>query len=49
MQVLQRLLCDHGRFPSEVLKCSFRELKLMAELMKKEAKEFKEAARGGKK
>lgn len=41
----QYMLCEHGRLPHEILNLSLREKLIMWEIIKKEAKERKEAAR----
>lgn len=42
VQLCQRLLCDHGRFPHEVLSLPLKEKMLMHQLYAKELKEYKE-------
>lgn len=42
VQLCQRLLCDHGRFPHEVLSLPLKEKMLMHQLYAKELKECKE-------
>ena len=42
VQLCQRLLCDHGRFPHEVLSLPLKEKMLMHQVYAKEAKEYKE-------
>ena len=37
----QRMLCDHGIFPYEVIRRPFKERLLMLELLKNESKELK--------
>ena len=46
VQLMQRMLCDHGIFPSEVMNLRIQERLLMAALLEKEHKEFKEKTRG---
>lgn len=41
-QLCQRMLCDHGIFPSEVMNRPLKERILMSELLVKESKEIKE-------
>lgn len=41
VQLCQRMLCDHGIFPKEVLKRSTKEKILMKALLEKESKELK--------
>ncbi len=43
VQLCQRLLCDHGRFPHEVLNLPLKEKLLMQNLYEKELKEHEEA------
>ncbi len=45
IRLMQRMLCDHGIFPSEVMKLRVQERLLMAALMEKEHKEIKEKIR----
>ena len=45
IRLMQRMLCDHGIFPSEVMKLRVQERLLMADLMEKEHKEIKEKIR----
>ena len=37
----QKMLCDHGIFPNEVVKRPLKERMLMLALLKKESKELK--------
>lgn len=46
VQLMQRMLCDHGIFPSEVMNLRIQERILMAALLEKEHKEIKEKTRG---
>ena len=43
VQLCQRMLCDHGVFPREVLNRSLKERIFMSLLYRKEHKEFEEA------
>lgn len=40
-QVMQRMLCDHGIFPSEIVKLPPRELIVIHALLVKESEELK--------
>ncbi len=42
VRLMQRMLCDHGIFPSEVMNLRINERLLMAALLEKEHKEVKE-------
>ena len=46
VQLMQRMLCDHGIFPSEVMNLRIQGRLLMAALLEKEHKEIKEKTRG---
>lgn len=39
--VMQRMLCDHGIFPHEVMKLPIREVMVIHALLEKESKELK--------
>lgn len=43
VQLCQRMLCDHGVFPREILNRSLKERIFMSLLYRKEHKEFEEA------
>ena len=45
VRLMQRMLCDHGIFPSEVMKLRINERLLMAALLEKESQEIKEQTR----
>jgi hypothetical protein len=47
-QVMQRMLCDHGVFPSEILKLPRREIMVIHALLTKESREIKAATHRGK-
>lgn len=42
IRLMQRMLCDHGIFPSEIMNLRMQERLLMAALLEKEHKEIKE-------
>ena len=46
VQLMQRMLCDQGIFPSEVMNLRIQERLLMAALLEKEHKEIKKKTRG---
>ncbi|HIQ73295.1 MAG TPA: hypothetical protein IAA51_02630 [Candidatus Cottocaccamicrobium excrementipullorum] len=45
VQLCQRMLCDHGIFPLDVVTRPLRERLLMSKLFEKEKKELEEAKR----
>ena len=46
VQLMQRMLCDHGIFTCDVMNLRIQELLLMAALLEKEHKEIKKKTRG---
>lgn len=44
-QVMQRMLCDHGVFPHEILKLPVKELLIIHALLVKESEELKQKRR----
>lgn len=47
VQLMQRMLCDHGIFPHEVMNLPLRERLLMSALITKESKELDTMRKGG--
>ena len=47
VQLMQRMLCDHGIFPHEVMNLPLRERLLMSALITKESKELEAMRKGG--
>ena len=47
VQLCQRMLCDHGVFPREVLDLALKERVFMSLLYRKEHKEIEEAKKHG--
>lgn len=45
VQVMQRMLCDHGVFPHEVLRLPMRELFVIHALLQKESNELKQMSK----
>lgn len=45
VRLMQRMLCDHGIFPSEVMNLRINERLLMDALLEKESQEIKEQTR----
>ena len=45
VQIMQRMLCDHGVFPHEILKLPMRELFVIHALMDKESKELQKMSK----